>query len=441
MPPADSARRPWWALAGHPVGVTVVILTGMWELFALMGMRTILVYYLVKELAFPEAQAIQVYSLSTAASFMMSLAGALLADRWLGLRRAVLAGALIMAAGHLALLAPHLLYVALALIVLGYGLLKPSLVALLGRLYAPDDPRRDRAFVLYKAGCGAGAIFSPIVCGWLGETYGWTWGLAVCGVGMTISAATFVAGRKHLRELADVPELQARADASPASAASLASHASLILALIACVLFATAYGQQGGTIALWIDSSVDRQIDFAGAQYTLPAAWFQALNPIVILAAAPLLHFLWARRETQPGRATQLPKMRFGALLLAIAFGSLALGSWHGQAAQVSPAWPIFGFILMAAAELYFDAIGQAFVVGRAGRKSSSTLVGVWFTVQALGFVVAGWVADVAWGSTRAAAFFALMAAISAASWVVVAVAVIVSGKYRTSARRESTHL
>ena len=169
-----ATSSPWWALPGHPSGLTVVILTGLWEVFALAGMRAILIYYLVKQLAYADADAAQVYSLSMGASFMMSLAGALIADRWLGTRRAVVIGALLMSAGLIGLLARQLLYPALALTVLGSGLLKPSLVAMVGRLYEHDDARRDRAFVLYKAGCNAGAIFSPIVCGVLGELYGWT---------------------------------------------------------------------------------------------------------------------------------------------------------------------------------------------------------------------------------------------------------------------------
>jgi proton-dependent oligopeptide transporter, POT family len=415
---------PWWSISGHPPGMTIVILTGLWEIFALAGMRTILVYYLVKQVHFADALAIQVYSLSTAAAFMMSLAGALLADHYLGARRAIAIGAVLMAVGHISLLSPQLLYPALGLIVLGNGLLKPSLVAMIGRLYSIEDPRRDRAFVLYKAGCNAGGIFSPIVCGVLGETFGWTWALAACGVGMLISTATFVGGRKYL-PATDVPPPKASnalADSEVATTRARVFYYPLALALFSCMLFAAAHGQQGATIALWTDRDVDRALSFGDWSYVFPAAWFQSLNPIVIVLATPIVNLLWSSVAARQTSAGQLRKMRFGAMLLTVSFCVFALASATRGSGAISALWPCAALILLALGELYFDAIGQAFVIGHASRKSVTTFVSIWFLVQAFGFTIAGWIAE-AWGVIAPAPFFWLIAALAAASCAVVALA------------------
>lgn len=416
------AIRRWWALAGHPPGLTIVILTGLWEVFALAGMRAILIFYLVKQLAYGQTHAAQVYSLSIGSSFMMTLIGALIADRWLGVQRAVLVGALLMTAGLVALPASSLFYPALLLTVLGSGLLKPSLVALIGPLYSHDDARRDRAFVLYKAGCNAGAIFSPILCGALGELYGWTWGLAACGAGMIVSVIIFVLGRQHVREVRVKP--RGEQGPHPRSAApSITSLAPLGLALCACVLFFAAHGQQGATIALWLDGGVERTLHVADAQFVLPAAWFQSLNPIVIVLATPIVNWLWTRRAGMQLATDQLRKMRWGSALLTLSFCVLAMASVGQGTSSANLLWPCAALVLLAVGELYFDAIGQAFVLRHAGRRSLSTLAGVWFAAQALGYVASGWLADAAWGPQRAMTFFALMAVVAAASAGLIAVA------------------
>jgi Major Facilitator Superfamily len=187
-------------IGAHPAGLVVVILTGMWEVFALFGMRSVLVFYLTQDLAFSSVSAIQVYSLSTSAAMAMSLVGGVVADRWLGVQRAVICGAIGMAAGHLLLVVPQLLFPALLLLTVSNGLFKPSLVAQMNRLYATNEPARDRAFTLYKAGCNGAAIFAPIVTGIVGTAWSWRAALALCGIGMVISSVIFLAFRRYLVE-------------------------------------------------------------------------------------------------------------------------------------------------------------------------------------------------------------------------------------------------
>ena len=158
---------------GQPRGLTILFLTEMWEQFSYYGMRALLVYYMTKQLAVGQEKASFIYGIYTAVAYFTPIFGGMIADRWLGKRRAVIIGGSIMAAGHFMMTFEPLFYAALATIAIGNGLFLPSLPSQINDLYRADDPRRGWAYNVYYVGINIGGFLAPLVCGTLGEFYGW----------------------------------------------------------------------------------------------------------------------------------------------------------------------------------------------------------------------------------------------------------------------------
>src|SRR5512147_503930 len=169
---------------GHPKGLYVLFFTEMWERFSYYGMRSLLVYYMIKHLQFAQERSSEIYGLYTGFVYFTPLFGGMLADRIIGQRRTVILGAALMAVGHF--------------LMVGNGAFKPNISTQVGALYPPGDHRRDRAFSIFYMGINLGAFFSPLVCGTLGEKLGYHWGFAAAGVGMVIGLIVYLSGQKHL---------------------------------------------------------------------------------------------------------------------------------------------------------------------------------------------------------------------------------------------------
>ena len=183
---------------GHPKGLAVLFFTEMWERFSYYGMRSLLVYYMMKQLMFTQAEASQVYGLYTGFVYLTPFFGGILADRILGQRRTVILGAVLMAIGHFLMAFQFLFFPALVFLILGNGSFKPNISTQVGNLYPDGDPRRDRAFSIFYFGINLGALLSPLVCGTLGEVYGWHYGFAAAGVGMVIGLSIYLSGQSWL---------------------------------------------------------------------------------------------------------------------------------------------------------------------------------------------------------------------------------------------------
>jgi POT family proton-dependent oligopeptide transporter len=218
---ADAAWEPQWF--GQPRGLTILFLTEMWEKFSYYGMRALLVYYMTKQLLIPQAQSSLIYGGYTAFAYFTPLIGAVIADQWLGRRRAVIIGGAVMALGHFMMTYPPLFYPALATIALGNGLFLPSLPSQVNSLYPPRDPRRASAYNIYYAGINLGAFLSSIVCGWLGETFGWHWGFGAAGIGMLAGLVIYTWGGRYLPPQG-MPARRGRAPLPGSRAPARASH-------------------------------------------------------------------------------------------------------------------------------------------------------------------------------------------------------------------------
>jgi dipeptide/tripeptide permease len=183
-------------LFGHPTGLFTLFFAEMWERFSYYGMRALLVFYMIKGfLGYGDSEAYAVYGAYTALVYMTPFFGGLLADRLLGARRAVIIGGLLMAAGHLMMTVESTFgfFSALALLICGNGFFKPNISTIVGTLYPEGSRKRDGGFTIFYMGINLGAAMSPLLCGYIGETYGWHWGFGLATIGMLAGVAVFVA--------------------------------------------------------------------------------------------------------------------------------------------------------------------------------------------------------------------------------------------------------
>jgi proton-dependent oligopeptide transporter, POT family len=204
-------------LFGHPKGLYVCFFTEMWERFSFYGMKALLLLYLLKHHGFAETDAYVVVGAYGGMVYAVPLIGGMLADRYLGMRKAVVLGGILLSLGHLGMaveghqaetingivhrdtFALGVFYLSLALIISGVGFLKPNISTIVGRLYSQNDPRLDSGFTIFYAGINVGALFSSLICGYLGEVWGWGWGFGAAGVGMVAGLLMFLSGQKYLQ--------------------------------------------------------------------------------------------------------------------------------------------------------------------------------------------------------------------------------------------------
>lgn len=405
----SGARGDWF---GHPPGLTILFLTEMWEKFSYFGMRALLVYYMTKELAMSQSQASWIYGTYTAFAYFTPIIGGLIADRYLGRRAAVILGGSIMAMGHFMMAFEGLFYPALATIALGNGLFLPSLPSQVQTLYVPEDPRRITAFNVYYVGINLGAIIAPLICGTLGELYGWHWGFGAAGIGMCIGLVIYVLCSHHLPE--SVRQVQGRDVAAKAHSDSFGRRLGLLLGVIAMVVvFRGAYEQIGNTVALWTDSAVDRRI----GTLTIPSTWFQAMNPLLVFVLTPILLLIW-RKRTRPGdQLAPARRMAIGAFIVAAAYVMLAVIAQAAQAEGVPAHWTwlVLFLVVYTTGELFILPTGLALFGNLAPGAVAATSIALWFSASFAGNLIAGALGSW-WSRMDHMTFFLLMAAVAASA-------------------------
>ena len=301
----------------------------MWERFSYYGMRALLIFYLTKHWLFDDGKSNLIYGAYTSLVYITPLLGGYLADRYLGQRRAVLFGGILLMCGHFLMAvgnggqadpAINIFWLALSFIIVGSGFLKANISVMVGQLYPMTDIRRDGAYTIFYMGINVGAAIGTILVGYLGETYGWKYGFGLAGFGMLLGLVVFVLGRKSLLGAGEAPgalsntkqfSLYGAGVAAVAVIWALIQYQGLIqnlLILSACctcctrrssssrtlgdrifaILFLIAlnpvfwglFEQAGGSLNLYTDRFVDR----AG----VPASLFQSINPIYIILLAPM---------------------------------------------------------------------------------------------------------------------------------------------------------
>jgi proton-dependent oligopeptide transporter, POT family len=410
--PAIPAVDTGWV--GHPRGLSTLFFTEMWERFSYYGMRAFLILYMVAPataggLGFSDAQAASVYGNYTGSVWGASILGGIVADRFLGQYRSVLIGAIIIALGHftLAFQALPFFYTGLALIVVGTGLLKPNASALVGSLYEPGDRRRDAGFSIFFMGINLGAVFGPLIAGYLAQRVDWHMGFACAGFGMVAGVIQYVLGKKRLQPALDRLEKTPTAAAAAAAAARAADpNAStsgnftrtewnriLVIIIFFCVatLFWGAYEQAGSTLSLF----ADRYTNTVLLGFSFPSSWFQSVQPIFVITLAPVFAWLWLRLGS---REPSVPaKIAIGLFFMAFAFLLLVPAgqiAQSGAGVRVSPWWLIIAYGLSEIGEICLYPVGLSAVTKLSPARIVGLMMGVWLLSNAAGNKLAGWSAS-----------------------------------------------
>lgn len=398
------------ALFGHPPGLTVLFLTQTWAEFSYFGLQAMLIYYMTQQLAMPQAQASLIYGAYGATAFFSPFFGGLIADNVLGKTRSVIMGGVMMMLGHFAMAFEFMLFPGLALVALGNGLFIPPLAVQVGRLYADGDARRDQAFSAYYMGINLGAFLAPLVCGSLGEIYGWHWGFAAAGVGMFIGLAIYMTNRRLIPR-DEAPTRRAHTERTPLSQRDRQALLMLLGVMCVVILFRIAYEQSGNTIALWVEERTDRVLGIGEGHWEIPATWFQSINPLLIITLTPFLMSYWRRRRERGHVPNLLHRMALGCSISGLAsilmiFAALAFR----VEGPVNAIWVVGYFVLLTVGELLVLPVGLALFVNLSPAQVASTMMGAWYIAKFLGSLAAGAVGTL-WLEIPAEWFFAIGAA------------------------------
>ena len=449
--------------AQHPRGLRTLFFTEMWERFSYYGMRALLVLFLIKAvnaggLGFSDEVATAIYGLYVAGVYLAALPGGWIADRLLGAQRAVWIGGLLIATGHFTLALPsaQTFFLGLVLIVLGTGLLKPNISALVGQLYPEGGARRDAGFTIFYMGINLGAAIGPLICGALGEQVNWHYGFAAAGLGMVLGLVQFRFTRERLGDIGLPPVsrgLATRRDWTVVAVAlalialtvaaalggvlkvnplTLAKYTSGLIVTMAVAYFAWAflvarldltekkrlvviailfvasamfwagYEQAGSSLTLFAERYTERILP--GMTGAFPASWFQSVPPAFVILFAPVVAALWlwlGRRGADPSLSA---KLAGGLVLLALGFLVLALGAKRALAnGPVWPTWLIATYLLHVFGELLVSPVGLSSVTKLAPPRLVGQMMGIWFLGTSLGNLIAGLFAGEVSGDNAAA--------------------------------------
>ena len=427
----------------HPTGLYVLFATEMWERFSYYGMRALLVYYMLKALFLPgntghifgyeavkhalewvfgpltpQALSSQIYGIYACLTYLAPIVGGTIADRWLGQRRSVILGGVIMAAAEFMLMKQSLFFPALLLLVVGNGFFKPNISTQVGNLYPAGDHRRDPAFSIFYVGINVGAGLSPFIAGTLGENispYG-RWGFFAAGVGMILGLVIYLWGQRYLAP-DNVMKRAARQEAKPAEPLTPDERKKIWALLAICLFnipFWSVYEQQGNTMALWVDANTNRMI----FGWEMPATWYQSFNSIMIVAFTPLVLAFWRWQDKRKKEPSSIGKMAFGCVLLGLSFLVLLpqarVVAAGGKATLGSIA---ICTAILTLGELYLSPVGLSLVTKLAPPRMVSMLMGVWFMSSCFGDYLSGYLGTY-WEKMPHERFFLMLSALACVSGI-----------------------
>ena len=416
---------------GHPRGLAYLAFTELWERFSYYGMTALLALYLGKQLLLPghaehvlglgalrtlfefrgpmsdQAFASLIYGWYGGLVYFTPIVGGWIADRFLGAKRTVTLGALLMSAGHIAMSFDASFLIALAMLILGSGCLKGNISAQVGSLYPKEaESLRERGFTIFSTGINIGAVVGPLATGAVAAIYGWHAGFALAAVLMLVALVIYLAGQRHLPD----PEIARRKrQQQPAMTPAERKRTWALIGLVVLtILPSIAYPMIWNIGIVWVDQYASLGTPFG----TVPASWFNSIDAFAsILAAAPLVA-LWAwqaRRGTEPGGIIKVAigSAIIGASALLMAAGSLGLQ----EGEKTSVLWALAGFFGMGVAFMWYWPVTLALVSKAAPAKVNSTLMGGAFLAMFVGSTTMGWVGSF-YDQMSPAAFWTLDAAI-----------------------------
>jgi proton-dependent oligopeptide transporter, POT family len=435
---------------GHPRGLATLFFTEMWERFTYYGMRAVLVLFLVAQISsggfgIDDRSATAIYGLYTAGVYLAALPGGWIADRLIGAQRAVLAGGLAITLGNTLLAtsgSPRAFYLGLVVIVLGVGLLKPNVSAIVADLYPEGGARLDSGFTIFYIGINVGGLLGPLVTGWAQLYFGLRGGFAAAALFMAVGVLQFHLTRRHLGSAGAyvaAPAKQWRYFWAgtgisllllaavgfgwiAVNAVALARGATyaivgvaalyflyyftaakldaeerrrgvvLVVLFAGCALFFSGYEQAGSSLNLFAERYTDRTVEWL--HFVMPTSWFQSLNSAFIIVFAPFFAWAWialARHNLNPSApakfALGVMLMGSGFLVMAAAAAIVASGS------KASPYWLIMTYLLHTFGELCLSPVGLSYYTKLTPKRFVGQMMGMWFLAMSLGNLVAGLIA------------------------------------------------
>src|SRR5689334_6987131 len=440
---------------GQPRGLATLFFTEMWERFSFYGIRPLLILFMTAALAqggfgFDRPTASAIVGIYASSVYLSSLPGGWIADRWLGLQRSVWTGGIFIALGHISIglsvfFARGAFFLGLILIVIGTGLLKPNISAVVGDLYPEGGARRDAGFSIYYTGINLGAFLAPIVSGWIGERVDWHWGFGSAGIGMLFGLITFRAlaaktlGPIGLRPNGTPAEQRRVRNLSLAALAVIAlvvvlaltgvihinpvavaenltavilglallyfaylfffagldgSEKKRVAVIIVLFVFATifwsAFEQAPTSLNLFARDFTDRRV----FGWEMPTTWLQAANSVLVIVLAQVFGLLCLALGKRKRNPSSPAKFSFGLFAAAIAFWIMLLAANKvvagGAATRVSVWWLTISYLFQTFGELTLSPVGLSSMTRLAPKKFVGQMMGIWFMASALGNLIAG---------------------------------------------------
>ena len=392
----------------HPPGLYMLFLTEMWERFSYYGMRALLVMYLTTEfvrggLGVDKVSAMTLYGNFTALVYLTPLAGGYLSDKYIGQRKAITIGGIIIAAGQLTLFSSQsltALYIGLFLLIIGNGFFKPNISTIVGQLYPEGDKRKDSAFTIFYMGINAGSFLAPLICGTLAEKvmattqageiihYGFRYGFLVAGLGMIFGQIIFnLLSNKFLGDIGKTPvgkvKNNVNAEVKEKPLTKQEKHRTTVILILTAfvIVFWTGFEQAGSSLTIYTDEFVNRSV----GGWEVPVSWFQSLNPLFIVLFGIPVSKLWYKLAcTKRGDFSVPQKMAMGSIMLG--FGFLLMvgavmqrgGNVADSAIKANMIWLVGTYFLHTMGELCLSPVGLSMVSSLAPAKLASFLMGVW---------------------------------------------------------------
>lgn len=411
----------------HPRGLIVLFFTEMWERFSYYGMRGLLMLYLTKSfieggLGFSDSNAGLIYGTYTGLVYLTPVFGGIIADKYLGQRKAITLGGILMMLGQFMLASSQTLpvfYSGLILLIIGNGFFKPNISVIVGNLYSPQDTRKDSAFTIFYMGINLGAFFAPLICGLLAEdilttpltlangvlskNYAFRYGFLAAGIGMMIGQIIYnTLAPKYLGNIGMKPNRPEKLThtnetnkSKTITSKAERDRVTLILIMAAFIIFFWAgFEQAGSSLTLYTDKYINRTV----CDFELPTSWFQSINPLFIVILAPLFSFLWTFLDKK-GKEPNIPvKMSIGMILLGIGFICMT-GAVYERGGDIQDSrikanllWMIGTYFLHTCGELCLSPIGLSMVTKLSPARLASMLMGVWFLSSFIANFLSGFV-------------------------------------------------
>ncbi|MFI9825289.1 MFS transporter [Streptomyces sp. NPDC052013] len=432
---------------GHPRGLATLFMTEMWERFSYYGMRALLPLYLVAPggLGLNAGTATAIYSVYLSLVYLLTMPGGWFGDRVWGPRKTVaVAGGIIML-GHLTLALPSsgTFYAGLGLVAIGSGLLKANISTMVGQLYdGPDDPRRDGGFTVFYMGINLGAFAAPLIIGTIGENVNWHLGFALAALGMALGVAQFLLGSRHLAAHSSVVPKPLSVEEKTSTLRKAAFWAALavvfyaivgftghytlnwilvpltllgvivpVLVLtrikrdksldraeqskmsayiwffVAAAVFWMIYDQGGSTLSIFADSSAENSV----LGWEFPVSWYQSVNPVLIMALAPVFAWFWLALNRRGKEPSTIVKFASGLVLVGASFflflAPLSIAEGGHKAAAL---WLVAIYFTQTVGELLLSPVGLSVTTKMAPVKYASQMMGVWFLAVTAGDATTG---------------------------------------------------